>query len=349
MAKDQLDHDELNDADDVVPVLVDYDTAEAAEADAADQDIDQDAAENDGYDIRDDLDDSNKHVLGLLSDEELAALNDDEDDDEGDDDPDAEAAGEEDQPEAEDTAKADVDAEQEADEGPDATAQAQPAQVELTAQQLADIKAAEKAARTAAMEKWKDGELTDDELDSEWEAAAEAAHAKTQEIQNQHVQQKAQQDWDQVVETFHNDARSYLTGNPDLKKPEHIAEFDRHVKAVTASPRYDNMTNTQKLAAAHKLYLAEAETLGFEAPPLVKAPAPNPKPAAVPAPKRAAKRPEIVPTLNKIPAAASNSEADGKYGQLEALMDTGTPEQIEAAMARLSPDEREAFASMDLG
>lgn len=336
MADKQLDRDELNDQDDDLPVLADDD--QTTNQEGADDSDDTDDS-GDEYDIRAEMDDFDNHVLGLLTDDELAALDGDDD-------------AEEDDPEPEPAAVQDDDPAPAGDPAESQAPQAQPQAFELTAEQIDQINAEAKAARQELLDKWGDGDLTNEELHAAVEETEQLKENARQAALEQAEQAKADEAFEARKASFTETARAYLTKDyPDLAKPEHLAEFDRHVRSVTASPRFDGKSNREMLEAAHKLYAAEAEVLGIEVPAPKRAakraadPAPEPKPA-----KRT--KPEVVPTLARVPAAATNSAADGKWGSVAARYAeaerNGDVSGMEKIMGSLSEDEREAFASMDI-
>ena len=342
----QLEHDELNDQDDDLPILADDD--QTTDQEGAD---DSDDADDSGgeYDIRAEMDDSDNHVLGLLTDDELAALNADDETEE-----------DEPEPEPEPVAAEDDDPAPAGDPAEDQAPQAQPQAFELTEEQIDQINAEAKAARQEALDKWRDGDLTDDELQTAIDEAEQLKENARQAAIEQAERAKAEEAFEARKASFIEDARTYLSKDyPDLAKPEHLAEFDRHVRSVTASPRFEGKSNREMLEAAHRLYAAEAEVLGITVPALKRAaksaaePAPKPEPKAeTPAKPRRAPKPEVVPTLARVPAAATNSAADGKWGSIAARYQAadrdGDVAAMERIMASLSDEEREAFASMDI-
>ena len=350
MSEKQIDRDELNDQDDDLPVLTDDQT----ETDQTESDDDDASDSSDEYDIRSEMDDHDNHVLGLLTDEELAAINgdDEQDEDEGEEDdfePEPAKAGAGDDPEQVDDTPQDQQ-----------TPQAQPESFELTQEQIDQINADAKAARQEALDKWQDGDMTNDELQEAIEAAEQAKEEARLAAQEQAERAKAEEAFEARKASFMQDARAYLTTDyPDLAKPEHLQEFDRHVRSVTASPRFEGKSNREMLEAAHKLYAAEADVLGIAVPALKRAAKSDAKTDTKPAPKaeapakpRRAPKPEVVPTLAKVPAAATNSAADGKWGSVAARYAQadrdGDVAAMERIMASLSPEEAEAFASMDI-
>ena len=339
MADKQLEREELNDQDDDLPILIDDD--ETTDQEGVNDSDDSDDS-GDEYDIRAEMDDSDNHVLGLLTDEELAAL-----DEAGEDEVEEDEPGSEPEPVTEQTAEAEDDTAQ------DPAPQAQSQSFELTQEQIDQINEASKAARQEALDKWRDGDLTDEELQEAIDAADQAKEQARLDALDEARQREDDQAFEVRKASFVEDARTYLTKDyPDLAKPEHLAEFDRHVRSVTASARFEGKSNREMLEAAHRLYAAEAEVLGIAVPALKGAA----KSAAKPAPKATepAKKPkpEVVPTLARVPAAATNSAADGKWGSVAARYAeaerNGDVDGMERIMKNLSDEEREAFASMDI-
>jgi hypothetical protein len=328
------DKDELNDVDDDLPIMADDDQTTAQ---TEDDDVSDDADLGEEYDALADMAEDEKYLLSLMSEAELAALR-GEEDDEGED------GGEDATVALDDAATAQGDPAAQANAG----ATAQPAPVELTAEQLAEIDARVKAARSEAMAQWRDGDLTDEELDAAMEAADALRQTAKAELEQQALAQVSEREFEQFREAFLAEAKSYLTTDyPLLASADHMAGFDRHVRSVTANPIHASKTPRQMLDLARKLYVAEVEgdmdvtALRDKGKPA--APKQDKQPAPVPAkPKR-----EVVPTLARVPAAATNATSDGKYGALQAAFDRADAAGKEAIMDRLSPEEAEAFASMD--
>lgn len=339
-----------------LPILAD-DTETDQEA-AADESGDDD---EDDYNILSEMDDDERHVLSMLTDEERIAIGDMEEEPDPDQEEGAEAGADEgDEGAGDEGEEADKpgDNAPETAESTDEAEKSEAPQVELTQEDYNQIKEEFKGKKADLREKWRDGDLTDEEFDQQSDAlddAREDAVAQARQAKADQAKQEARQ---AEVDTFLEEARGYFKDFPDLKEKTHIQDFDRHVQAITASPRYDSMTPRQKLEAAHRLYVREGQEFGFSVPgadqfaQAQKKPAEqqkakqDQKPAAKPANKR---RPEAPKTLANVPAAATNSAVDGKYGQLEHIMMHGTVEEQMAALDRLSDDERERFASMMVG
>jgi hypothetical protein len=294
--------------------------------------------------------------MRLLSDEERAALFDDEENEGATDNDDADegvsdAADEgSDQGEPAAQAASDDTAEDNADEDSDKGEQATGTQAPDMSAIDAEIEAL-KSAKVDVFDRYENGEISRDEylakLDEiagvEKEAISQRAVAESQE--------KA------VYEAFISAAKGYFGEYPDLATQSHAEAYDRHVRSITASPQYQHLTHRQMLEAAHRLYAAEAEVLGLEVPAPKGKEKPAPQADAQPhaqdnatQPPAQKKRPgdKAPVTLANVPNAAPVSVSDGKYSALAQRLESAGPEEYERIIASLSPDEAEAFASMDV-
>lgn len=288
--------------------------------------------------------------LARLSDEERAAMAED-DGDEGD--PEAEEddedAGEQAEDEAEPAAAAAEDdapppvAEEEAPQPEPAPREPEP---DLT-DAFAAITAEVKDARAKLFENYNDGEMTREEYLEQIDALDQQAEAKKSAAREEAL-------WEQTRTAFLAEAKTYMAAeaNAYLRDPAHIEGYDRHVRAVTASPAYDGMTHRQKLDLAHRLYRTEAEALGKELPAPAAKPAPKaegPKPEAKAEAKPRPKKPDPPRTIRDIPAAGAARVNDSRWGELQERIDNATdPYELERVMASMSDEEREAFASADV-
>lgn len=353
-------NDENRTEDDDLPILAD--DAPGA-GDQVDDDQNQDDGEDD-YDILSEMADDERHVLSMLTDEERAEIGMDDGDGKPDaPDPDEGSENGEDEGEGDEEPAKEPEQEEPAPEQ-DQASESQPTQVELTQDEIDQIAADIKQQRAKLREKWRDGDLTDQEFDDQDDALVASRESAVEEARAAKAKEAEDNARQQEVDAMVSEARTYFADYPDLGTKAHIYEFDRHVGVVTSSERYANMSPRQKLEAAHKLYVAEGKQFGFDVPgadafksvgeqqkaeqkekPPEKAaeaqPAPKPKPKP--------KRPEAPKTLANVPAAQTNSAVDGKYGQLEHIMMHGSVDEQIAALDRLPADERERFASMMIG
>jgi hypothetical protein len=275
--------------------------------------------------------------MRLLSDEERAALFGD-DEDKGD----ADAADEgDDQGEPAAEAASDGAAQDDADEI-------------ITGTQAPDVSALDAeiealdAAKVAAFDDWEDGNISRDEYLEKLKELDEAAKETVAKRAVAAAQEQA------MYDAFISAAKGYFSEHPDLATQAHAQAYDRHVRAITGDPRYQNLTHRQMLEAAHRLYAAEAEVLGVDVPapkgkakPAAEQAQAQPKQEPAPAPR---KRPgdKAPVTLANVPNAAPVSVSDGKYSALAQRLESAGPEEYERILGSMSPEEAEAFASMDV-
>lgn len=286
--------------------------------------------------VPDDDDDTPGIDMTLLTDEERAALVEDEPE-EGD--------------EEQEDGQGDADTEDAAGEAPAAVdAPAEPAAPEAQQpERLPDLDPlnarldAIAAERDKLMERFEDGDLPR----SEYKAQVDALAAEERKLAATVAKVEARRE--AIATAWYGEVKAYAQRYPELLDPQgaHVEAFDRHVRAVTSNAAYEHLTYPEMLEAAHALYEAEAKVLKRPHVPrnadLLK-PAPKAE-----APKPAAKRPEIPPSIAKAPAAAAVAVADGKFAALQQQIDRATTAaEREAIMRSLSPEEAEAFASMDV-
>ena len=203
-------------------------------------------------------------------------------------------------------------------------------------------------AKVDAFDAWENGDLTRDEYLAKLKELDTAAKETVSQRAVAEAQERA------IYDAFISTAKGYFGEYPDLATQAHAEAYDRHVRAVTGDPRYQNLSHRQMLEAAHRLYAAEAEVLGADVP----APKSKAKPSPEPAPQQAKAEPAPAPrkrpgdkapmTLANVPNAAPVSVSDGKYSSLAQRLEKADPYEYERIMGSLSPEEAEAFASMDV-
>jgi hypothetical protein len=302
-----------------------------------------DVFEGDEYDESD---------LSRLTDEERAAL--EESDDEEQDDEDEEA--DEQAPASATEVAAAADAAP-ADDGEGADALPPQPEVDVDAAK-AIIENAE-AERKKLFEKYEDGELTGEEyLNAQAEIAAREADARADiklfNAWEASVEQISTARFEAYRDSFNAAATEYLTAHPGLVDEAHVNAYDQHVKDIlTNDALRSKLDHVGILTLAHKRYLMEAEALGIKAPPLeAAAKAETPEPAATEkkpvAPPPPTKKPELPRTIQNMPASDVGRVRDDRWGQLQDRLERANAAEAEAIMASLSPEEREAFASMDV-
>lgn len=209
----------------------------------------------------------------------------------------------------------------------------------------AEAKIAElQSEQDAAFQKYEDGEFSADE----YRAALSDATSKQNEVRNAFAQEQAKIDFAVQAEAkaWTDAGAAFMAQNPELSDVKHLAGFDKVVRYVTANSDAGASFEDQ-LAQSLAMYETVAANQGN---PLSKAaPKADPDPNPAPEPKKAEAAKPTLPapgqTLSNIPAAAVSPAADGKYAALDGIMATGTPDQIEAVIARMDPEEAERYAS----
>lgn len=297
------------------------------------------ADEGDEYDPLQDMDEDERAWAksGILSDEELAALS------EGDEEGDAET----DEPEAPPAANEQQNATQ---TDAAATPPADDLPATLTEEQIAKIDEDFAAAQKSALDEWRDGMLTDAELEAKLadarKAARDAERAAIEAIRDA----QAEAAWNRRVQAFQAEAQTFLNDNPHLKGEREIKRFDQIVRQVTGDPDLVALTDREKLELAAERYEADARRLKLALPAGKPKPKAEAKAEAPPAQKPESPLRQAVPTLANVPVAAANSATDGKWSALQAQFDEleGNPHAQERFLERLTDEEREAFSSMDV-
>lgn len=194
-------------------------------------------------------------------------------------------------------------------------------------QQLDDIARQRKELAT----KLDDGDLTTSEFTAAIDKLNDQKHDITAALAEQERSEKA------VIERWETDCRRFLGKNSDVTaSPARLQAFDSVVRRVTGDPDNATLSNRKQLEKAHALW---KEEMGFDADPGA---APKDKQPAPPKPKP---KTEIPPTLAHVPAADINDADDGKYSHLDALLHKGDAVAYEAALARLSDAEQDDYLS----
>lgn len=276
-----------------------------------------------------------KEIDDGLTDEERAAL--EEDIDEGD----------EDETSIDDGADSDADAGDDADAGETVAAAA-----DDTVQAAAD--AAEPAAATSApilvvdapadadaklkdiatakdalISQFDDGDITAKEYQQQLDALAKQEREIERAVERSALaaemeQQRLKNEWAATVNAFIEINDVY---NPTTN-PRMYRALDQEVRDVAGSPEAKTMTGAQILAKAHENL---AQAFGFEA----KKEAPAGKVRRVP-------KPDLPPSLDKVPAAETLDVTSGKYGALDRLASTN-PLAYEEALMKMSDRERDEY------
>lgn len=167
-----------------------------------------------------------------------------------------------------------------------------------------------------------DGDITAKEYQQQLDALAKQQRdiefaVNKAEMAAEMEKQRKYNEWVGTVNGFLNENKVYRE-NPRLYRA-----LDQEVKDVSATPEAANWDGNQILAQAHK-NLVEAFGL---------------KPAAKP---ESREKPNIPPTLGKIPAAENNEMGSNRFAALDRLSSTN-PIAYEEALAKMPESERDAY------
>jgi hypothetical protein len=221
--------------------------------------------------------------------------------------------------------------EKEADEGPTEVAAPLRAKAPEKAEEaIAAIRAEEEELAT----KFDDGEITArefrDGLNKLGERREELNWSKRKAELAGEMSRQAQEN------AWHAEVRDFMTttGANIAKSKAAMIAFDEVVKAVTADPANQKLSDRAQLDKAFKLFM---DDVGGALGAKVEAPAPKPKGEA------AVKKERVVPpTLAKMPAAEPESTDGGKYAALDRLA-ISDPLGYEKAIAKMSETEQAEY------
>lgn len=180
-------------------------------------------------------------------------------------------------------------------------------------------------------QKYDDGDLTFAEYEAQKETLDEQrmdirlAVEKAQTAQQMAAQQQQNQ-WNTDCANFLDANAASYAGEANAGQ---LADLDAAIKAIAVMPSSANLTGPQILDRAHRAVMAA------HGKPVVDAKAALAKPAEVP-------KPTLPPDLGKMPAATTTDVADGKWASLDRLQ-SSNPEAYEAALAKMSVAERDAY------
>lgn len=301
--------------------------------------------------------------LEMLTDEEKAALEESdflEGDGEGGDaggDADDDGAGDDGQQQADDAAAAEAEAAAAAQQEPETPAQqpepaphqqAEPgpdyrAQIADFDQQIAGFK----DERNAFLAQYDDGELTGEELQAKLDQLDEKSDAvKSQKALAANAVQQDEDNWNSAV-------TGYFGKYEALKSNQAVlGAFDAAVRSVTANPAFAGLPFDKQLSIAHEQLIVSAKHSGLQGVPQIGAATPAAHPDPAPAARQDGGKGKAMreppKTLANAPASDMSGVADSPFAQLQRVIENGNSDEIEAAYARLTPEQRDEFSSMDL-
>lgn len=215
-----------------------------------------------------------------------------------------------------------------ADAQPEAEASNAPALIKSELPADLDAKLADIDKREDELsEKFEDGELTT----AEYRAELRKLTGERGEIEKAQLKHSLAEDFNQaqLEANWNRDCEQFLAKHPEVKASQlRMDAFDTVVRKITA----ETMTTGKApgMADLQKAYAEWSEQLGIQS-----------KPAAKDARQGKQSR-ELPPTLANVPAAEMQDTADGKWAQLDRLMDTD-PLAYEAALAKMSEADQDAY------
>ena len=184
-------------------------------------------------------------------------------------------------------------------------------------------------AKDALISQFDDGDITAKEYQQQLDALAKQEREIERAVERSALaaemeQQRLKNEWAATVNAFIEINDVY---NPTTN-PRMYRALDQEVRDVAGSPEAKTMTGAQILAKAHENL---AQAFGFEA----KKEAPAGKVRRVP-------KPDLPPSLDKVPAAETLDVTSGKYGALDRLASTN-PLAYEEALMKMSDRERDEY------
>ncbi|HNN28113.1 MAG TPA: hypothetical protein PKL36_03575 [Agitococcus sp.] len=189
-------------------------------------------------------------------------------------------------------------------------------------------------------QKWDDGELTEAEynietsalerkmarLEGKIEAAEEQAEEEAAKIER--YNQQVQAAWNQEEKAFFEQPEN----KKFLESPRMMKALNEIVIELQQQPNLTPKDFNKLLKDARNSYVGEFGEFYHGA----KQPESKPQPVAKPQPRKV----EPPKTLAHVPVAEPNNVLDGRFAVLDNIKD---PEQLEKAIARMSPSDRDAY------
>ena len=189
-------------------------------------------------------------------------------------------------------------------------------------------------------QKWDDGELTEAEynietsvlerkmarLEGKIEAAEEQAEEEAAKIER--YNQQIQLAWNQEEKSFFEQPEN----KKFLESPRMMKALNEIVIELQQQPNLTPKDFNKLLKDARNSYVGEFGEFYHGA----KQPESKPQPVAKPQPRKV----EPPKTLAHVPVAEPNNVLDGRFAVLDNIKD---PEQLEKAIARMSPSDRDAY------
>ena len=198
--------------------------------------------------------------------------------------------------------------------------------------------------RKALLDEFNNGDLTDDEFESKLDELDDAvASARVQKHEFDRYEQQQETRWEGAV-------ADHMAKYPEFGADKGAMEaFDRIVRQVTVDPDYARMSFAEQLDNAHAMLEVKAQRTGMKGVPPLKATGAKPVPNKPQQQQRKAPEGDDLSepprTLARAPASEITSN-DDEFSTLREIESKGTPDQFEAAMAAMSPEQRDRYSSM---
>ncbi|WP_299671678.1 hypothetical protein [uncultured Roseobacter sp.] len=207
--------------------------------------------------------------------------------------------------------------------------------------------------RETLLQQVMDGDIDDEEFKRRDKQLQDSLLEATRKVWD--AEQIAQQNADIENEGWFAEIDRMVATHPILKADQEVfAEFDRTLRAVDVNPNYSHLDDHQKIAHAYTLLEIDRQARGKPLPKASSDPA-DPKPAdpappikteskgATPQP-RTDPRPETPENLSNMPATDVNGGAtESRFYNIDAKIGSGSSEVAEAAFAKMTPEEQDAF------
>lgn len=188
--------------------------------------------------------------------------------------------------------------------------------------------------------KYEDGDLDDDEFRTK---IADIRSRYGDAVADQKIAARQVEDFNAQ---WGGAVNAYRENNPGIWDDKAtLTAFDAEVRAITGSGSFDHLSFQKQLELAHRRLASSADLLGLKVPPL--------NGASKPSETASRKAPEgedlggAPRTLKDVPQSDMDPGQGGEFAELDRLVQTESdPDVIEAALAKLTPEQRERYASM---
>lgn len=187
--------------------------------------------------------------------------------------------------------------------------------------------------KSALAEMFEDGEYTVKEYQAELDRLNKQEREVEFELHTAKIASEMAQQ--QARNAFLNEASNFISGTMYEKSTLAFNALDAAVIELAQDPSATGLSHKQILEKAHAKVMQDpllAMAFNQSAPNTTKQPTPI-RPASY-------QKPKAPMTLANVPSAEMTGAAEGRFAALDSIDD---PNQLDAAIARLSPQEKEAY------